>query len=273
MRIIFIGDIVGRSGRDALKQYIPIIKEDFKPDVIIVNAENAAAGYGLNQKIAEEIFDLNVDIITLGNHSWDQKEMLSYIEKNQNIIRPLNFPSNVPGNGKILKQLNNGKKILVIQVLLRLFIGISLDDPFATVNELIKKEILGKTVDAILIDMHGEASSEKNSFGHYFDGKVTGILGTHTHIPSADGRILLNKTAYQTDVGMTGDYDSVIGYKKEGPIHAFTKGYRSEGRFKPAEKEAVLCGAFIESNDNTGLAENIIMIHYGNNPRFYSNLT
>mgnify|MGYP002039493960 CR=1 FL=1 len=273
MKIIFIGDVVGRSGREALKKYIPEIKKDFSPDIIIVNAENAVSGYGLNKKIAQEIFDLNVDVITLGNHSWDQKEMLSYIEINKNIIRPINYPAKVPGRGKILKTLTNGKKILIIQVLLRLFVNISLDDPFSIVNEIVNKEILGKSVDAIFIDMHGEASSEKNSFGHYFDGRVTCILGTHTHVPSSDGRILLNKTAYQTDVGMTGDYDSVIGMQKEGPIHQFTKGYRNEGRFKPAEKEAILCGSFIESDDNTGLAKNITMFHYGNKPSFYSNLT
>ena len=270
MKFVFIGDVVGRSGREALTKFIPSIKKDFDPDVIIVNAENATSGYGLNEKNSKEIFNLGVDIITLGNHSWDQKEMLSYIEKNKNILRPLNYPSKVPGRGKIIIETKNGKKILVIQVMLRLFMNIALDDPFEKIANVISKETLGKTVDAILVDMHGEASSEKNSFGHFLDGKVTAVLGTHTHIPSADARILENKTAYQTDVGMTGDYNSVIGMKKEGPIHQFTKGYRIDGRFKVAEESGILCGTYIESNKITGLADKITMLHYGNNPSFYS---
>ena len=269
MKIVFIGDIVGRSGRDAVLKYIPQIKEKFKPDVIIANAENAAAGYGLTEKISEELFNLGINVLTLGNHSWDQKEMLSYIEKNKNIIRPLNYPSNVPGKGEITLELNNGKKILVIQIMLRLFINIPLDDPFKIIKERLQKETLNKTVDAILVDMHGEATSEKTSFGHFIDGQVSAVIGTHTHIPTADAKILVNKTAYQTDVGMTGNYDSVIGFQKEGPIHQFIKGYRLEGRFKADEKEATLCGVFIKTNDDTGLSDEIKMIHYGSKPSFY----
>ena len=270
MKIVFIGDIVGRSGREALSKYLPQIKKDFTPDIIIANAENAAAGYGLTEKISKEIFQSGVDVITLGNHSWDQKEMLSYIEKNDNIIRPINYSSSVPGKGKKIITIQNGKKILVIQVMLRLFMNIALDDPFKAIDDILDKEILGKTVDAIFVDMHGEASSEKNSFGHYLDGKVTAVIGTHTHVPSADGRILKNKTAYQSDVGMTGDYDSVIGFQKEGPIHQFTKGYRTNGRFKVSENEAILCGIYIESNSENGLTEKITMLHYGNNPSIFS---
>ena len=270
MKIVFVGDIVGRTGREALTYYIPIIKKDFGPDIIIVNAENAASGYGLTEKIAEEIFSIGVDVITLGNHSWDQREMLSYVEKNNKILRPINYPLNVPGNGKVVIQLQNGKKILIIQVMLRLFMNIALDDPFKIIDNLLNEENLGKTVDAIFVDMHGEASSEKNSFGHYLDGRVSAVIGSHTHIPSADGRILVNGTAYQSDVGMTGDFDSVIGFKKEGPIHQFTKGFRNSGRFKVAESPAILCGTFIESNPENGLADKIKMLHYGNNPSFYS---
>jgi len=273
MKIVFIGDIVGRSGREALSKYVPIIKKDFNPDVIIVNAENASAGYGLTEKIANEILDMGINVITLGNHSWDQKEMLSTIENNHNILRPLNYSKNVPGRGKIVFEINNGKKILVIQVMLRLFMNIALDDPFSIINKALEEESLNKTVDAIFVDMHGEASSEKNSFGHFLDGRVTAVLGTHTHIPSADGRILENKTAYQTDVGMTGDYNSVIGFQKEGPIHTFTHGYRNNGRFKVSENTGILCGTYIESNDLTGLADKIIMLHYGNNPSFYTHKT
>ena len=153
--------------------------------------------------------------------------------------------------------LDDGRTLLVIQVMLRLFMGIALDDPFSALNKRLSSEFLGKTSNFILVDMHGETTSEKNAFGHYFDGKVSALLGTHTHIPTSDERILENKSAYQTDVGMTGDYNSVIGFKKENPIHGFIKGYRSEGRFEPADGVAKICGSYIESDDNTGLALNI----------------
>ena len=270
MKIIFIGDVVGRSGREALSKYIPNIKKDFDPDIIIVNGENSTAGYGLSETHSKEIFNLGVDVITLGNHSWDQKYMLSYIEKNNKILRPINYPSRVPGNGKVIVETKDGKKILIVQVMLRLFMNIALDDPFESMNAILEKEILGKTIDAIVVDMHGEATSEKNSFGHFLDGRVSAVLGTHTHIPTSDGRILENKTAYQTDVGMTGDYNSVIGFEKEGPIHQFLRGYRKNWRFRVADQKATLCGVFIETNNSDGLADNITMIHYGNNPSFFS---
>jgi metallophosphoesterase (TIGR00282 family) len=224
--------------------------------VIIANAENAASGYGLTKKIANEFFDQGIDALTLGNHAWDQKEMLSYIEECPKIIRPINFPSGVPGRGEYKIELEDGRSLLVIQAMLRLFMDSTLDDPFATVLKRLSSEFLGNTCNSILIDMHGEATSEKNAFAHYFDGKVTAILGTHTHIPTADERILDNKTAYQTDIGMTGDYNSVIGMDKKSPIHGFTKGYRLE-RFTTATGNGKICGTYLESDDKTGLAENI----------------
>ena len=257
MKIIFIGDIVGKSGREAISKKIKILKEKYKPDVIIANAENAASGYGLTKKISNELFELGVDVITLGNHAWDQKEMLSYIEECPKIVRALNYPSGVPGKGYYKLELLNGKSIIIVQVMLRLFMGMSLDDPFSSIREFLKSEFLGSTCNAILVDMHGETTSEKNAFGHYVDGKVTAVLGTHTHIPTADQKILDKGTAYQTDVGMSGDYNSVIGMNKENPIHGFTKGYRAEGRFTPADGEGRLCGAFVESEDNTGLSKYI----------------
>ena len=257
MRIIFIGDIVGKSGRKAIEKKLPIINKKFNPDIIIANGENAASGYGLTKKIANELFDLGVDAITLGNHSWDQKEMLSYIEECPKIIRALNYPNGVPGQGEYKIELEDGRTIIIIQVLLRLFMGLSLDDPFSIIEKRLKKEFLGSSCNAILIDMHGETTSEKNAFGHFVDGKVSAVLGTHTHIPTADARILDNGTAYQTDVGMTGDYNSVIGMDKDNPIHLFTKGYRLEGRFVCASGEGKLCGSYIESDDNSGLASKI----------------
>ncbi len=257
MKIIFIGDIVGRSGRNAVEKKLPIVKEKYNPDVIIVNGENAASGYGLTKKIANELFSLGVNVITLGNHSWDQKEMLSYIEECPKIIRAINYPKNVPGKGDFKIELEDGRTIIIIQVMLRLFMGLSIDDPFAIVEERLKKEFLGSSCNAILIDMHGETTSEKNAFGHFVDGKVTGVLGTHTHVPTSDARILDHGSAYQTDVGMTGDYNSVIGMEKDNPIHLFTKGYRLEGRFVCANGEGKLCGSYIESDDNSGLAKKI----------------
>ena len=257
MKILFIGDIVGRSGRESVVKGLPNLKTKFNPDIIIANAENAASGYGLTKKIAKELFDQNIDVLTLGNHAWDQKEMLSYIEECPKIIRAINYPDGTPGKGEIKITLDDGRSLLVIQVMLRLFMGLSLDDPFNILNKRLSSEILGKTSNCILVDMHGETTSEKNAFAHYFDGKVTALLGTHTHIPTSDERILENKTAYQTDVGMTGDYNSVIGYKKDNPIHAFVRGFRTQGRFEPADGEAIISGSFIESDDNSGLAKHI----------------
>ena len=256
MKIIFIGDIVGKSGREALSRNIQELKEKFYPDIIIANAENAASGYGLTKKIANELFNQGIHVLTLGNHAWDQREMLSYIEECPKIVRAINFPKDVPGKGEYKIILEDGRSLIVIQAMLRLFMGMALDDPFAIIANRLSSEYLGSTCNGILIDLHGEASSEKNSFAHFVDGKVTAVLGTHTHVPSADARLLDNRTAYQTDVGMTGDYNSVIGYEKENPIHRFTKGY-NEGRFKPAMGKGTICGAFIESDDKTGLA-NII---------------
>ena len=257
MKIIFIGDVVGKSGRDAIFKNFKFLKEKYKPDVIIVNGENAASGYGLSKKIAVDFFSLGIDVITLGNHAWDQREMLSYIEEQPKIIRPMNYPLGVPGKGDYKILLEDGRSLIVMQVMLRLFMGISLDDPFAVINKRLESEFLGSTCTNILVDMHGETTSEKNSFGHFLDGKVTAVLGTHTHIPTSDNKILDNGTAYQTDVGMTGDYNSVIGMDKINPIHGFTKGYRSEGRFMPANGIGTICGSYIESDDKSGLAKNI----------------
>ena len=257
MKIIFIGDIVGKSGREAVAKSISIVKEKYSPDIIIANAENAAAGYGLTKKISIELFNLGIDIITLGNHAWDQREMLSYIEECPRIIRAINYPKSVPGKGFYKLILDDGRTVVVIQVMLRLFMGISLDDPFSSIDNFLKSEFLGSSCNSILIDMHGETTSEKNAFGHYIDGKITAVLGTHTHVPTAVARILDNGTAYLTDVGMSGDYNSVIGMNKENPIHSFVKGYRLDGRFSTATGVGKMCGAYIESDDTSGLSKKI----------------
>ena len=183
--------------------------------------------------------------------------MLSYIEESSKIVRAINYPSTVPGKGFFNLKLEDGRNLVIVQVMLRLFMGLSLDDPFSVIKKFLKSEKLGSTSSAIIIDLHGEATSEKNAFAHYIDGQVTAILGTHTHIPTSDARILTKGTAYQTDVGMSGDYNSVIGMDKENPIHGFVKGYRLEGRFSPAEGRVTVCGSFVESDDNNGLAKKI----------------
>ncbi len=260
MKILFIGDIVGKSAREKLKEKINLIKNKYKPDIIVANAENATGGYGLTKKDAEDLLSSGIDSLTLGNHAWDQREMLSFIEDCPKIIRALNYPKGVPGKGYYKIQLLNGKTIIIVQVMLRLFMGMSLDDPFFVIKEFLTSEKLGSTCNAILIDVHGEATSEKNAFAHFVDGSVSAVLGTHTHIPTSDNKILPKGTAYQTDVGMTGDYNSVIGMEIENPIHVFTKGYRADGRFTPSKGDISICGALIETDDNTGLAKSIISV-------------
>lgn len=260
MKILFIGDIVGKSAREKLKDNISFLKRKYEPDVFIANAENATSGYGLSKNDAKDLLSSGVDVLTLGNHAWDQREMLTYIEECPKIVRAINYPNGVPGKGYYKLELLNGKKITVVQVMLRLFMGMSLDDPFNTIEKFLLSERLGSTTDAILIDLHGEATSEKNAFGHFVDGSVSAVLGTHTHIPTSDNIILPKGTAYQTDVGMTGDYNSVIGMDIDNPIHGFTKGYRAQGKFTPAKGIVSICGALIETDEKNGLARNIVPI-------------
>ncbi len=260
MKVLFIGDVVGKAARDKLNNNISKLKSKYNPDILVVNAENATSGYGLSIKDSKELFKSGVDVITLGNHAWDQREMLSHIEDCPQIIRAINYPKGVPGKGNYSYETINGKKIVIVQVMLRLFMNMSLDDPFFSIKDFLSKEKLGATCDAIIVDLHGEATSEKNAFGHFVDGQVSAVLGTHTHIPTSDHKILPKGTAYQTDVGMTGDYNSVIGMDIINPIHGFVKGYRADGRFTPAKGDITICGSLVEINDKNGLAEKIIAI-------------
>ena len=261
MRILFIGDVMGRTGRDGLAKHLPILKEKLSPDVIIVNGENAAHGLGITEQICKDFYALGVDVITTGNHVWDQREILAYIDRDPKLLRPLNYPANTPGNGFIIYQLQDGRKIMVINAMARLFMD-AMEDPFRAVIELIKQNPLGRDCDAIFLDFHGEASSEKMAIAHYLDGKLSGVIGTHTHIPTADAQILAFGTAYQTDAGMSGDYDSVIGVRKEISIHRFTRKTPGE-RMVPADGDATVCGTLIETNDKTGLAKNVQPIRIG----------
>lgn len=254
MRILFIGDVMGRSGREAVAKHLPPLKRDLRADVTIVNGENAAHGAGITEKICEELYAAGADCITTGNHVWDQREIIPYIARDPKLLRPLNFPKDTTGNGAYLHVTGDGQKILIVNAMARLFMD-AIDCPFMGTDSLLSGYKLGRDADAIFIDFHGEATSEKLSYGHYFDGRVSAIVGTHTHIPTADAQILPKGTAYQSDAGMTGDYDSIIGVKKEPAIHRFVKKTPTE-RALPADGEATLCGTFIETNGR-GLAVRI----------------
>lgn len=261
MKFCFMGDVMGRAGRDALAKYVPQIIATHKPDLMIANAENAAAGYGLTLKIAQDLIGMGLAVLTTGNHVWDQKELLTGIDAEPRILRPCNFPKAAPGKGHVVTTAPNGKRLLTINVMGRLFMD-AMDDPFASVEAILADYTLGKNVDAIFVDVHCEASSEKQALATLMDGRVTAVLGSHTHVPTADDRLLPGGTAYQTDVGMCGDYDSVIGMKKEMSLFKMTRKFSYE-RLSPAEGEGTLCGAIIESDDRTGLARSITPIRMG----------
>lgn len=261
MRILFFGDIMGRAGREALLGHLPALKKDYVPDFIIANAENAAGGYGITLKIAAEFFSAGIDVLTTGNHVWDQKELLTTIHNEPRILRPLNFPKATPGAGHVVATSKSGKKLAVLHVMGRLFME-AMDCPFGAVNEALQHYALGKNSDGIFLDVHGEASSEKQAIAHHVDGRITAVIGTHTHVPTADGRILKGGTAFQTDAGMCGDYDSVIGMRKDAAVQKMIRKYAFE-KLAPADGPGSVCGVCIESDDATGLARSIIPIRKG----------
>jgi metallophosphoesterase (TIGR00282 family) len=261
MNLLFLGDIVGRTGRDALGAHLPGLRRDLALDFVIVNGENAAAGFGITQKICDQFFELGVDVISTGNHVWDQKETAGAIDAEKRLLRPLNFPPGAPGAGAGVYSAPGGRKVLVLNAMGRVFMD-ALDDPFAAVDRELAKHNLGVTVNAIVVDFHGEATSEKTAMGHFVDGRATLSIGTHSHVPTADAWIMTGGTAYQTDAGMCGDYDSVIGMKKEEPLRRFTRKI-SGGRFEPADGEATVCGVFVVSDDASGLAKSIEPVRLG----------
>lgn len=262
MKIFFLGDIVGRTGRDAVAAHLPELRERLKLDFVIINAENSAAGFGLTAKIAEDLFANGADALTLGDHAFDQKEMLTYLDEDKRIVRPLNIATTAPGFGARLFDAPRGKRVLVVQALGRVFMRQPFDDPFSALETAIKKHPLGAGADAIIIDFHAEATSEKMAIGHYFDGKVSLVVGTHTHVPTSDTQILPGGTAYQSDAGMCGDYNSVIGMEKTEPLRRFITGMPG-GRFTPAEGDATLSGVFVETDNVTGRAASVSPVRYG----------
>ncbi len=261
MRLLFLGDVIGRSGRDGLARHLPDMRSRLKPDFIVVNGENAAGGFGITGQIARDFYALGVDVITTGNHVWDQKETAAYIGSDARLLRPVNFPRTAPGRGAGLFDAPGGRKVVVVNAMGRIFMD-PLDDPFAGVEAELSKVRLGSTVAAILVDIHAEASSEKMALGHYLDGRVSAVVGSHCHIPTADAQVLPGGTAYQTDAGMCGDYDSVIGMDKAEPINRFVRKIPG-GRFEPAMGEATMCGIVIDTDDATGLARTIEPIRVG----------
>ena len=261
MRILFIGDIVGRSGRAIVTQRLPELIAAWKLDCVIVNGENAAGGFGITEVIHNEIMEAGADAVTLGNHAWDQREALVFIERAPSLIRPVNYPPGTPGRGAALITAKNGARILVINALGRIFID-PLEDPFTTIEREIEACPLGRSCDAIVVDFHAEATSEKQSMGHFLDGRASLVVGTHTHAQTADHRILNGGTAFISDVGMTGDYDSVLGMTKQEPLTRFLRRIPS-GRFAPAMGPATLCGGAVAADDTTGLAHRIGLVRLG----------
>ena len=261
MRILLLGDLLGRSGREAAVKHIPQLRNALRLDFVVVNAENASHGFGLGPDMAEALFAAGADVITLGNHAWDRREIIPYIANEKRLIRPLNYPPGTPGAGACLAALPDGRKVLVAQAMGRLYMD-PMDCPFRAVDELLTRHRLGITVQAILLDIHAEATSEKMAFGHAFDGRVSAVTGTHTHVPTADQQILPAGTAYMTDLGMCGDYDSVIGMTKAPALNRFIRKMPGE-KLSPAEGEATLCGAFLQTDDATGLARRIEPLRLG----------
>jgi 2',3'-cyclic-nucleotide 2'-phosphodiesterase len=261
MRILFLGDTVGRTGREAAAAALPGLRASLKIDLAIVNAENASHGFGLAPDMARALFDAGADVITLGNHAWDRREIIPYIAENPRLIRPLNFPPGTPGAGSVLVSLPDGRSAVVLNVMGRLFMD-ALDCPFRTTAEALARYRLGGTVAAIVVDLHAEATSEKMAFAHSFDGNVSLVVGTHTHCPSADHQVLPGGTAFMSEAGMCGDYDSVIGMQKDAAAQRFWKKMPGE-RLAPAEGESTVCGVFVETDAASGLARRVEPIRMG----------
>jgi metallophosphoesterase (TIGR00282 family) len=260
MKCLFLGDLVGRAGRDAAIAALPGLRESLRLDFVAVNAENASHGFGLAPEMAQALFAAGADVITLGNHAWDRKEIISFIAQEPRLLRPLNYPPGTPGAGAAVVTLRDGRRVLIAQVMGRLFMD-PLDDPFRAMEDLLSRHRLGNHLHAALVDFHGEATSEKMAFAHAFDGRMSAVVGTHTHVPTADHQVLPGGTAYVSDLGMCGDYDSVIGMTKAPAIAKFTRKMPGD-KLSPAEGPATVCGALVET-DEKGLAVRIAPVRVG----------
>lgn len=261
MRLLFLGDIVGRSGRNAVLDALPGLRRRWDLDCVVINGENAAGGFGITEAICHDLLDAGADAITLGNHSFDQREALVFIERQPKLLRPINYPATTPGRGATMIETESGARVLVINAMARLYMD-ALDDPFAAVDRAVTEAPLGQISDAILVDFHGEATSEKQAMGRYLDGRVSLVVGTHTHVPTSDHRILPGGTGYLSDAGMCGDYDSILGMAHEEAVRRFVE--KTPGaRLEAADGEGTLSGIAIETDDETGLVIDIAPVRIG----------
>ena len=264
MKLAFFGDVVGKSGREAVTTHLPELRRALDLDFVVVNAENAAGGFGLTQAVAEDMFEAGADCVTLGDHAWDQREMLVHIDREPRILRPLNYPEGaaVPGRGLNLFQTEDGRTVGVVQILGNVFMRQVMRNPFQAASEALEELALQRVCDAVIVDMHCEATSEKMAMGHHCDGRASLVVGSHTHVPTADTMVLENGTAYQSDAGMCGDYDSVIGMRKDISLYRFETQMPGE-RYQPALGPGTLSGVFVETDDATGLARRCEPIRAG----------
>lgn len=261
MRLLFLGDVVGRSGRRIVLERLPGLIETLSADFVVVNGENSAGGFGITEDIHGELIDAGADVVTTGNHVFDQREALVFIERTANLLRPLNYPAGTPGRGAGLYEARGGARVLVVNAMGLVFMP-TLDDPFQALERELAACPLGGGADAVVVDFHAEATSEKQAMGYFLDGRASLVVGTHTHVPTADHRVLPDGTAYITDIGMCGDYDSIIGMDREEPMRRFLTKLPS-GRFEPALGVASLSGVVVETDDATGLARWIRPIRLG----------
>ena len=261
MRLLFIGDIVGRAGRTIVQEKLPGLIETYDIDFVVINGENSAAGFGITEIILQDLLDAGADAVTTGNHAWDQRDALVFCERQPAFIRPINYPADVPGKGANLFRARNGANVLVVNAMGRIYMD-PLDCPFSAVEAAVDECPLVDVADAAIVDMHAEATSEKQAMGHFLDGRVSLVVGTHTHVPTSDYRVLSGGTAYMSDAGMTGDYDSVLGMEKDEPVQRFLRKVPSS-RFTPALGEASLCGVAVDTDDATGLARAVEPVRIG----------
>jgi metallophosphoesterase (TIGR00282 family) len=261
VRILFVGDIVGRSGRAVVLERLPNLIREWKLDFVAINGENAAGGFGITETIFRDLVDAGADAVTLGNHAWDQKEALVFIERAPRLVRPINYPPGTPGRGVALIESRNGARVLVINAMGRVFMD-PLDDPFAAIERELAACALKSACDAIVIDFHCEATSEKQAMAHFVDGRASLVVGTHTHAPTADHQVLPGGTAFVSDVGMTGDYNSVIGMAKGEPLTRFLRRIPTQ-KFEPANGPATLCALAVETDDASGLASRVAAVRLG----------
>ncbi|WP_375675215.1 TIGR00282 family metallophosphoesterase [Bartonella sp. AP9QHHD] len=262
MRFLFLGDIVGSTGCKAVFEHLPQLIEKWQLDFVVVNGENASGGFGLTQETYQDLLITGVDVVTTGNHAFSHKEALQYAHESDRFLRPANFSKETPGKGSGVFTAKNGARVLVANLLGNVFMPCKVEDPFETAENILLACSLMEQADTIIFDFHAETTSEKQCFGHFLDGRVSVIVGTHTHIPTADAQILEGGSAYLTDAGMCGDYNSSLGMDKEEPLHRFL--YKTkQNRFEPACGPATLCGLAVEISDRTGLAEKVSAVRIG----------